>query len=61
MATDSPLLVSLVNVSTGRELDFVEGGKIVRARALVAVNVHVPVALKIGHRVDRGVHGNLLG
>lgn len=61
MGTDSPLLVGLVNVSTRRELNLIEGGQVVRTRALVAVNIHVPVALEISHRVDRGVHGNLLG
>ena len=55
--THGPLLVCVINVRAHGKLNLLQGREIVRARSLVAVDVHPTVALEVRHgregRVDR--------
>ena len=46
--TNGPLLMRLINVGARRELDLLQGRKVVGARTLVAVDIHRTIALKVG-------------
>ena len=42
------MLMRLINVGARRELDLLQGRKVVGARTLVAVHIHRTIALEVG-------------
>ena len=58
--THGPLLVCVINVRAHGKLNLLQGREIVRARSLVAVDVHGAIALEVGDCVDGCIHRDLL-
>ena len=58
--TNGPLLMRLINVGARRELDLLQGRKVVGARTLVAVHIHRTIALKVGDGGNGSIDRDLL-